>query len=381
MLPGVIAALGWLVAAMAVVGSLYVLTAALLAARFLARRAPVDAEPGAVSLIKPLHGAYPGMDSVLEGFCDQDYPAPVQILFGVQDPADAAVAVVEALIARRPDADIALIVDGAQHGANRKVSNLINIAARARHPLLVLSDADIAVGRDYLRQVAGALAADGVGAVSCLYVGRDDGSTWSRLGAMAINYHFLPNAVLGKTLGLAQPCFGSTIALRAETLDAMGGFAAFADHLADDYEIGRAVRAGGEAVAIPPMVVAHLCLEPGAGPLVDHELRWGRTVRQLDPGGYAGSVITYPLPLALIAGALLGFSLPAVCLIFISLGVRIACKFCIDAATGASAGRWWMIPARDVLSFGVFIASFTVNTVGWQGQRFRVGRDGVLSHS
>ncbi len=366
---------------MSFVGLAYVIAATTLSVRFLARRQAAPGHYPPMTLIKPLHGAYPAMGEVLEGFCDQDYPAKVQIVFGVSDGDDPAVAVVEALCARRPEADIVLVVDGTQHGSNRKVSNLINIAARARHGVLVLSDADIAVAPDYLRRVAAGLAPYGVGAVSCLYVGQDDGSLWSRLGAMALTYGFLPNAVLGKTLGMADPCFGSTIALSASTLAEIGGFQAFADHLADDYEIGRAVRARGLAVAIPPMVVSHLCLEAGGGALVDHELRWGRTVRQIDPGGYAGSVITYPLPLALIAATLAGFSIPAIALFLTALGVRIGCKFAMDRATGARSGVWWMIPARDILSFGVFIASFAVNTVGWQGRRFRVGRDGVLSHS
>ena len=377
----VLTALGWLVAALSLAGCLYMVVATGLTARFLAGRTPPVPERAPVTLIKPLHGAYPGMDAVLEGYCDQDYGAPVQIVFGVRDPADPAVAVVEALRARRPDADIELVIDPSQHGANRKVSNLINIAVRARHPILVLSDADIGVAPDYLREVTSALAGDGVGAVSCLYVGEDDGSRWSRLGAMAINHGFLPNAVLGLTLGLARPCFGSTIALTSETLDAIGGLRAFADHLADDYEIGRAVRARGLAIAVPRMLVSHLCIEASGADLIDHELRWGRTVRQLEPAGYLGSLITYPLPLALAAAALLGFPAPGVALILAALGVRIACKFAMDAVTGAAAGRWWLIPARDVLSFGVFVASFTVNTVGWQGGRFRVGRDGVLLHT
>lgn len=373
-------ALGWAAGLLAAIGCLYLLVATGMTARFLARRkvAPPPAVP--VSLIKPLHGAYPGMARVLEGFCDQDYAAPIQIIFGVRDAADPAVAVVEALRARRPAADISMVIDASQHGVNRKVSNLINIAAHARHGVLVFSDADIAVAPDYLRQVTTALAGENVGAVSCLYVGQDDGTRWSRLGAMAINYAFLPNAVLGLTLGLARPCFGSTIALTTATLARIGGLAGFVDHLADDYEIGRAVRARGLRIAVPPMVVSHLCVEGSGAELIDHELRWGRTVRQLEPAGYAGSLITNPFPLALIAGALLGFSGPSLAMIFTALGVRVACKFAMDTATRSATGRWWLIPARDVLSFGVFIASFTVNTVGWQGRRFRVGRDGVLSH-
>lgn len=379
-MPGLTHLTGEAVAALAVAGGVYVIAATALTCRFLARKAgPVEAPP-AISLIKPLHGTYPGMDAVLEAYCDQRYPAPVQIVFGVQDSADPAIAVIEALKARRPQADIELVIDDASHGVNRKISNVINITKRARHEVLVMSDADIAVTPDYLSQVAGALAAPGVGAVTCLYEGRDDGRLWGALAAMGISYGFLANAVLGRALGLAEPCFGSTIALTRQTLRAIGGFEAFADHLADDYEIGRAARDLGLSIAVPPMTVAHLCLEANLTELTHHELRWGRTVRQIDPAGYAGSVITNPLPLAVIAAALLGFSQAAIGLILAILVVRIACKFAMDAATGARAGRWWMIPARDALSFGVFVASFAVNTVGWQGQRFRVGRDGVLSH-
>jgi ceramide glucosyltransferase len=379
--PILIAALGWAAAAAAAVGSLYVAVATLLSFRFMRRSEAALAEFPDVTVIKPLHGDHAGLAESLEGFCDQDYPGRVQILFGVHHASDSAAAVVRALQTRRPDADIELVIDSRLHGTNLKVSNLINIAARGRHDVLVMSDADIRVGPRYLRQVVGALGTRGVGAVSCLYVGGDDGSVWSRLGAMMINYHFLPNAVLGKSAGLAQPCFGSTIAVTRPVLARIGGLKAFADQLADDYEIGRAVRALGLAVAIPPMAVSHLCIEPSGRGLFAHELRWARTVRQIDPAGHAGSVITHPLALALLAGVLLGFPAPAIVLIAAATGVRIGGKFAMDAIVGSPAGRWWMIPVRDVLSFVVFVASFAVNTVAWQGRRFRVGRDGVLSHS
>jgi ceramide glucosyltransferase len=378
-LSGLIHLAGELMAALAIAGMIYGVIATGLTVRSLSRRATPQTVFPSVTLLKPLHGAYPDMGAVLEAFCDQDYPGRVQILFGVQDAADPAVAVIEALMARRPDADIGLIVDSTSHGANRKISNVINIAAHGRHDVLVLTDADILPPPTWLRHVTRALGDKGVGAVTCFYVGQDDGTWWSRLGAMAITYSFLPNAVLGKTLGLAEPCFGSTIALRGETLAAMGGFETFANHLADDFEIGRAIRALGATIAIPPVIVRHLGHEADLNALFDHELRWGRTVRQIDPAGYAGSVITNPLPLAVLAGALLGFSPLGLGLILASLGVRIACKFAMDWITGTSAGQWWMIPVRDALSLCVFIASFAVNTVGWQGRRFRVGRDGVLS--
>ncbi|MEO8927254.1 MAG: bacteriohopanetetrol glucosamine biosynthesis glycosyltransferase HpnI [Caulobacteraceae bacterium] len=373
-------AIGYALCVLAVIGALYSLLAAGLVARFMRRAQPFGSAFPAVTLIKPLHGAPPGLMSALESFCRQDYPGDLQIVFGVQDAMDPAIGVIRDLQRRHPALDIELTIDARLYGTNRKVSNLINIAERARHGVLVMSDADIRVGPGYLRDVVGALGREGVGAASCLYVGVGGVDRWSTLSAMAINYQFLPSVALGKALGLARPCFGSTIAMTAEGLRGIGGFEAFADHLADDYEIGRAVRALGQGVAVPPLVVSHLCGEVSAGELIGHELRWNRTVRQIDAAGHAGSVITHPLPVALIGAALLGLPLPSLVLIFTIVGARIAAKFIIDAATGARAGPWWLVPARDVLSFGVFCASFAVNTVGWQGRRFRIGRDGLLAH-
>ncbi len=374
------AILGWLAAALSLCGGLYALLAAALTQRFMAKApAPPEVFPS-VSILKPLHHEPHGLAQALETFCAQDYPGDIQLVFGVQDPDDPAAAIVRALAERHPAMDIQLIVDPRQHGHNRKVSNLINITAAARHDILIQSDADIHVSSDYVGRVVAALGQPGVGAVSCLYVGDGSVGLWSHLNAMTINYQFLPNAILGKTIGMADPCFGSTIALTRETLTRIGGFESVADLLADDYEIGRAVRGLGLAISIPPMLVVHDCTEPSLGALVEHEIRWARTVRIIDPAGYAGSLITNPLPLALIAGALLGLNWPVVVLILAILGVRIALKLRIDAATGANAGPWRLIPLRDVLSFGVFLASFFGATVGWQGRRYRGGRDGALSH-
>lgn len=371
--------IGWTAAVLATAGGLYTLMAAGLAHRFLSRDPRLCGAAPAVTIVKPLHGAHPHLREALEGFCAQDYPGQVQIVFGVADPADPAVAVVRQLQASHPRLDIEIVIDDAQHGINRKASNLINIGRRARHEVLILSDADIVVDRDYVRKVVSALQAPGVGAVTCLYAGLDDGSLWSRLSAMAIDYQFLPGAVLGKSLGLAQPCFGSTIGLTAEVLDRIGGFHAIADHLADDYEIGRAVRKLGLRVDIPPMVVRHHSPEASSRELIDHELRWAHTVRQIDPAGHAGSVVAHPLPLSLMTLAMLHDAL-AVGLLAAVLAVRLGSKAVIDRATGARAGAYALIPLRDVLSFGVFLGSFMVNTVGWQGRRFRVGRGGALLH-
>lgn len=376
-----LAAVGWTLIGASVLGTAYWLVAGRLARATLAKPKPTGGGSPGVSIIKPLHGAHARLSQTLQAYCEQDYTGPVQIVFGVQDEADPAIAVVRQMQAANPNLDIDLVIDGRSHGANRKTSNLVNILAATRHPVLILSDADIVVGPDYARTVVAALAASEVGLVSCFYLGESRAGLWSKLSAMGISYRFTPSAILAKAARLAEPCFGATIALTAETLDRIGGLAPLADHLADDYEIGRAVRDLGMKIALPPLAVTHLCDEASATVFFDRELRSGRTVRHIDPWGYAGSVVTYPLPLALVGLALIGPSPFALAAIAGALVARFTLKTCIDAATGVRAGSWWLLPVSDLLSFGLFVASFMVNSVGWHGIRFRVSRQGALVQS
>ena len=150
--------------------------------------------------------------------------------------------------------------------------------------MIVLADSDMAVPRDYLTILAAALDRPGVGAVTCLYRGRGDAGFWSRLTALGIDLHFLPATLIGRATGLGHPCMGSTIALRRATLDAIGGFARFADTLADDHALGAAVRATGATVAIPDMILTHGCSERTLAALLRQELRWNATDRRDRPG-------------------------------------------------------------------------------------------------
>ncbi len=325
-----------------------------------------------VTLLKPLCGEAAGLADDLESFLVQDYGGAVQMVAGVQDPADPARGVVAGLQASHPDADIELVVDSRQHGSNRKVSNLLNMIGRARHELIVLSDADIRAGPGYLAAISTAAAQPGVGAVTCRYFGRARAGAWSRLAAMGVSYGFLPNVTLGIALGLAKPCMGSTIALRREVLAQIGGLEAVKDVLMDDYEIGRLVRDRGYTVAIPPVLVAHSCTEASWRELFAHEVRWAATIRAIDPAGHAGSLVTHPVPLALIGLALAGGAPWSLVVLALALAARLYLKARVDRAAGERSGPWWLLPARDVLSFAVFAASLFADTVYWRGARFGV---------
>jgi ceramide glucosyltransferase len=374
--------LGWLFAAVAVIGAGYALLASVLVYRFMGREQRPAAAASAVTILKPLHQCEPDLLQNLETFFTQDYSGAVQIVFGVHDEADPALPVVRALQAKYPQVDTAIVADTALYGANAKVSNLINMLPRAKHDTLVLSDSDIAVGSHWLAQVMAALARPGVGIVTCLYTGepaQDGHRLWSSLAAMGTSYEFLPNAVLGTSLGLAAPCFGSTIALRRETLDEVGGFDAFADQLADDYEMGRAVRARGYTLAIPAIGVGHTAAENTVADLFRHELRWTRTIRLVNPVGHLGSFVTHGFAFALMATVLLDFNTVSLLILAATLGARLMLKSRIDGAFGTYAGPIWLMPMRDLLSFIVFVASLFGETVHWRGSHFAVEPSGAMS--
>src|SRR5262249_45525652 len=221
----------------------------------------------------------------------QDWGAPVRVMCGVKAASDPAVAIAR-LLAASPDAPrFDLVVDARAHGSNPKISNLINMLAIAQHDVLVLADSDIEVGPEYLARIVAELQQPGVGAVTCLYHGVPLSGRWSSHAALGINTHFLPNAVTALTVRLVRPCFGSTIAISRNLLSRIGGLAAFADQLADDYEIGRAVRNAGHEVAVPAFTIGHACFHERLRGLLARGLRGARTGRSIAPGGYACAVL------------------------------------------------------------------------------------------
>jgi ceramide glucosyltransferase len=369
---------GWCFLALSLAGAAYATVAAIVAGNILRQCAASESQFPAITILRPLHGSRAGLETALRSVLLQTYSGPVQLVLGLADAADPARSTVEALKQSFLSADIAIVVDPHVYGANRKISNLINMTAAAKHDLLILSDADIEVPPNWLSRVVEALSQPGAGAVSCFYSGVGSGP-WARLAAMGISYQFLPNAVVGAVTGLAHPCFGSTIALTRQTLDEIGGFERFANSLADDYEIGRAMRATGHKLVYPPLLVKHQCAERSFGELWNHELRWARTIRTIDPLGHFGSAVTYAVPLGLIGTVLLGFSLSSLFVLATVVAARLFLKYRIDHIAGAATGPAWLLPPRDVLSFAVFLASLFGGTVNWSGDRLHIGKGGAIS--
>ncbi|MGF6609597.1 ceramide glucosyltransferase [Paraburkholderia sp. WSM4175] len=371
--------LAYACAAATVVGIGYTVLASALIGRFFARDVAEPSSFPPITVIKPLHGNEWALLDNLSSFCAQNYPGPVQFLFGVHDCADPALQTVNQLRRLHPQADITVVADARLYGPNRKISNILNMLPQARHDVLVFADSDVCVGPDYLRNVIGELQQPGVGLVTCAYRGQPDPGFWPRLSAIATNYQFLPGVVTGLALGLARPCFGQTIAMRRDTYERIGGFMPFVQHLAEDYEIGAAVRAAGEQVTIPPFAITHACVEASAAQLVTHELRWSRTIRRIDPLGHLGTALVHPLPFALLALACSGGAPWAWLLAAVTVLARLALKWRADRALRQRCRDLWLLPLWDIVSFAIFVASFRSSRVIWRGFSFKVDGDGLLS--
>jgi len=359
-------------------GCWFMVFAAVVAHSF-ARRAPLadDTALPAVTVLKPLYGDEPGLFDSLATFCRQDYPGPVQLVCGVTNSNDGAISAVTRLKAAFPQLAIELVVAAAGGGANPKVANLINMSPRIAHDIVVIADSDIRVPPDYLRIVVGALSAQGSGAVTCPYVGVASGGVWSRLSALNVDGYFLPGVMVAVRMKLSQPCFGSTIALSASSLRAIGGFEALADCLADDSALGKALVKRQEPVTVLPLAVGHVCSEASFEELWRHEKRWAATIRAVDPAGYCGSSVAHAFPLALIALGL-GGGWPAAALALVALGCRGALVLAIERAYGLPAHSYWLIPLRDLLSGAVFLAGLVARDVRWRQQRYRLLSEGTL---
>ena len=338
-----------------------------------------------VSILKPLKGTDPEMYESLRGHCLQDYPE-YEIIFGVNDPADPSRHLVERLKSEFPQLSIRWMVCAKNLGANIKVSNLTQMLVEAKYDRVLVNDSDIRVPLDYLRRVMAPLADPQVGLVTCLYRGVPGGTLGSRLESIGISTDFSAGVLAARTLeGGIHFGLGSTLAFRRSDLAAIGGFEALVDYLADDYEIGRRMAKRGLRVRLSDVVVETYLPAYTLRQFVDHQLRWGRTVRDSRRWGYLGLVLTFGVPWALLSG-LLSLSLSrGILAAWAPLVAVIGLRVAVALLVGWSVVRdrqllalLPLLPLRDVAALLVWIASLAGHTVVWRGDSFRL-KNGKLA--
>lgn len=336
----------------------------------------------AVTIFKPICGIEQDMDENLRSFCEQDYPE-YQVIFGLHGNDDDAIPVIQKIIEDYPQLDLEMVIDARLHGSNHKVSNLINMFPSAKHEILIVSDSDMRVRKNYLHDVVAPFANTANGAVTCLYSGRTDDGVASKLNAMFINEWFLPSVLISDALKDISYCLGATMAVRREILIDFGGFEALANYLADDYMLGQMVSERGYKVYLSYTIVENLSYEPNYKSLFLHELRWARTLRAAEPLGYMGTFLTDTLMISsLTAFFALLFTqhtfLPA-SILGITITARILLHLQVKSALELDGrGTLVLIPVRDMMSFVIRVVSYMGNSIEWRNHTFSIDDDGLM---
>jgi len=275
------------------------------AMRFRARAPlpPAVEQPG-VTLLKPLCGLEPNIEENLASFFDQDYPN-FEIIFGTRDDKDPALAVVRVIQQRFPLVRVKFAFSGEPEHPNAKVCSLVKMYQQAAHDLLVISDSDVHVTRDYIREVTRPLLEPGVGMVSCIYRGVPTGGLWSRLEALGMSVEMTSGVMVAELLEGMTFALGPTMAIRRDALEAVGGMAPLVEYCADDYVLGNEVHLSGRKVVLSKYVVDHVVLGRVFKASMLHQLRWMKSTRFSRPSGHLGTVLTFAMPFGIL-GAVVG---------------------------------------------------------------------------
>ncbi len=340
--------------------------------------AQLAARPGftpPLTLLKPLHGADPGLESYLETFFTQDYPA-YEILFCARTGTDEGLETARRVAARHPQIPVQFLSTGGHPDyINAKVASMELMEAHASYDILVISDSDVRVGPDYLRAVALPFADERVGGMCCLYRGvAVEGGLWARLEAVGMSVEMSSGVLAARAMEGMQFTLGPTMAFRRETIRRMGGFKVTADYCADDFILGNETYKLGQSVVLSHHAIDHMVLHAGLAGSLKHQVRWMKSTRFSRPKGHFGTALTFSIPFGLLAlAACAGLGAPMWGLAL--LGFAVATRLALSVAVGRLVVRdksWFgllvLYPIRDLMGFCFWAASYAGRRVLWRGR-------------
>ena len=332
-----------------------------------------------VSLLKPVRGVDFATYENYASFCRQDYP-DYEILFAVNDAADPAVPLIHRLISEFPERRIRLLIGAENLGANRKVNKLARLSHEARHELLVLTDGDVRVGPNYLREVVAPFVEESTGAVTSFYRGIAEKNLGAELEAIGASSDFFGGVVMAELTEGINFALGASIVTTKRWLAKIGGFESIAGMLADDYELGVRIAAAGGRVLLSREAVWTMYPAQTAKKFWDHQLRWARTVRLCRPLSYFGLIFTLGLPWAVLAAIVAPTKWIALAYLSGYLLLRHVMAWTVGVwgvGDDVLRRKLWLVPLRDALYAVVWLASFVSNRIVWGGQEYTV-RKGVM---
>lgn len=331
-----------------------------------------------VSILKAVRGVDHGAYENFASYCRVDYPE-YELVFAIANASDAVIPVIEKLQRDFPDRHIHFVTDVARIGENNKVNSLCRLVKEARHNLIVMTDSDVRVEPDYLREVVAPFADSRVGAVTCFYRCRGGGTFAADLDMLGMCMESVPSALVARKLeGKVQFAFGWTMATTKERLQEVGGWEAMANHHSDDFELGNRIAAKGYRVELMREPVWMMFPRESFGEFLRHELRWAIGLRNVRPAGYVGMIFTHGLPWAIAAAAIAvasGWTGLAAFFLVAYLVLRLTVAYAAGVwglGDKVIASKLWLAPLRDAISAAVWVAGFFTNKIVWRGLEYRV---------
>ncbi|NMO13311.1 glycosyltransferase [Pyxidicoccus fallax] len=336
---------------------------------------PSGAPRPGISILKPLCGVDDDLEANLEQFARLDYAGEYEVVLGVKDTRDAAYAVARAAVARWPRV-MRLELQVGEPGLNPKVNQLITLADRARHDILVISDSNTRVGPDYLEEIAAGFADPTVGCVTHPVAGIGERTFGSLLDNLYLAASAAAGMIAAKRFANQDIVVGKSMALRREDVDALGGFYSVRNVLAEDYVIGQWVtRKLGRRVVVARTPVFNVSLKKGVNAFFQRYLRWSVIHRTAVSGStYVAQSLLNPVPLALL-GALVDPSPTTGTVASLVVLGKVVVDLAAFRALRPESVSWDAVPAvlvKDVLLFAAWWHGLFFRTVDWRGTKLRV---------
>lgn len=337
-----------------------------------------------VTIFKPVHGREEQLAANLESFFQQDYPG-YEIIFGVRDADNPAAKIAEEVRAKYPQVPSQLIVSGPPEWPNAKVFSLDKMIAASSRSYFIISDSDVQVAPDFLRNAIPPLLDSKVGLVTCMYRGIPASDFWSSLEALGLSVEMSSGVMVADMMEGMRFALGPAMAVRRDAIDAIGGIAAVADYYSDDFELGNRIWAKGYKVVLSHHIVRNVLTSRSAVRTLGDQLRWMKSTRYSRPAGHAGTGLTYALPfgiLGLIAAAALGHWTLGLGLLALACGNRVIQSVAVGwgvARDPRAVGLCWLYPLRDLFGFVAWALSYTSRDFYWRGETYRFGKGGRIA--
>jgi len=333
---------------------------------------PVATMQEPMSVLKPLAGLDEGLEENLRSFFEQDYPN-FEIILAARFESDPCVPLVRRLCAEYPEVTARFLLVGEPAYPHAKVYSLARLMGEARHDLIVMSDSDIRVARNFLQRVSAEFQDGETALATCPYRAEAGSSIWSKLEAQGMNTTFWQGVLTARLLDGMKFAVGPTVVARRNVIEAIGGMEGLKDYLAEDFEMGKRVAEAGFRVMLSFYVVEHRIGSETAAQNFAHRIRWGRTSRRSRPAGYFGQIFTYPLPLALLVW---GANPQWWHVVATTIVLRYASAWMTSQVVLGARLNWVLLPIEDVLGFVFWFAGFFGNTILWRGRKYRMDREG-----